>query len=263
MLTAYDYRSARLFDAAGVDVLLVGDSLGMVVLGYDSTIPVTIDDMLHHTRPVARAARRALVLADLPFMSYTVSREQALTNAARLIQEGGAQAVKLEGGRAMAPVVAALADERHPGGRSPGPHPAVHPPLRRAPRPGARPGDGPAPGRRRPRPGGRRGERHRPGARPQRPGGAHHRRAEDPHHRHRRRTGLRRPGAGDARPARLRRPGERIPRHARTYANLGATDRGRRPAATSPRCARATFPGEEHGFTMEESVLAALDEPPP
>ena len=86
----------------------------MVVLGYDSTIPVTVEDMVHHTRPVARAARRALVLADLPFMSYTVSQEQALANAARLIQEGGAQAVKLEGGRAVAPVVAAMVESGIP-----------------------------------------------------------------------------------------------------------------------------------------------------
>ncbi|MBI3972610.1 MAG: 3-methyl-2-oxobutanoate hydroxymethyltransferase [Chloroflexi bacterium] len=114
MLTAYDYRSARLFDAAGVDVLLVGDSLGMVVLGYDSTIPVTVDDILHHTRAVVRGTQRALVVADLPFMSYTISREQALTNAARLIQDGGAQVVKLEGGRAVAPTVAALVESGMP-----------------------------------------------------------------------------------------------------------------------------------------------------
>ena len=108
MLTAYDHRSAQLFDAAGVDGLLVGDSLGMVVHGYETTVPVTVDDIIHHCRPVARGARRALVVADLPFMSYTVSREQALANAARLVQEGGAQAVKLEGGRAVASTVDAL-----------------------------------------------------------------------------------------------------------------------------------------------------------
>src|SRR5688572_12189679 len=108
MLTAYDYRSAQLFDAAGVDGLLVGDSLGMVMHGHETTVPVTVDDVIHHCRPVARGANRALVVADLPFMSYTVSREQALTNAARLVQEGGAQAVKLEGGRAVAGTVDAL-----------------------------------------------------------------------------------------------------------------------------------------------------------
>jgi 3-methyl-2-oxobutanoate hydroxymethyltransferase len=108
MLTAYDYRSARLFDVAGVDGLLVGDSLGNVVLGHETTVPVTVDDIVHHCRPVARAAQRALVVADLPFMSYTVGREQAMTNGARLVQEGGAQAVKLEGGRAVAGTVDAL-----------------------------------------------------------------------------------------------------------------------------------------------------------
>src|SRR5919199_4329813 len=101
MLTAYDYRSARIFDEAGVDALLVGDSLGMVVLGYDSTVPVTLQDILHHTRAVARGASRALVVADLPFLTYT-SPEQALASAGRLLQEGGAQCVKLEGGRTMA-----------------------------------------------------------------------------------------------------------------------------------------------------------------
>jgi 3-methyl-2-oxobutanoate hydroxymethyltransferase len=114
MITAYDYRMARLFDAAGVDVLLVGDSLGMVVLGYDSTVPVTVEDILHHTRPVVRAVQRALVVADLPFMSYTISRELALANAARLIQDGGAHAVKLEGGRAVAPTVTAMVESGVP-----------------------------------------------------------------------------------------------------------------------------------------------------
>lgn len=108
MLTAYDFPTARLLDAAGVDAILVGDSLGMVVLGYDSTVPVTMADMLHHTRAVSRGVRRALVVADLPFLSYQVSPEQALRNAGRLLQEGGAQAVKLEGGADLAPTVRRL-----------------------------------------------------------------------------------------------------------------------------------------------------------
>ncbi|BDG60513.1 3-methyl-2-oxobutanoate hydroxymethyltransferase [Caldinitratiruptor microaerophilus] len=108
MLTAYDYPTARLLDEAGVDVLLVGDSLGMVVLGYESTLPVTLADVLHHTRPVARAAERALVVADLPFMTFQISPEEALRSAGRLMQEGGAHAVKLEGGREVAPTVARL-----------------------------------------------------------------------------------------------------------------------------------------------------------
>ena len=109
MLTAYDYTTAKLVDEAQVPLILVGDSLGMVVLGYDSTIPVTIEDMLHHTRAVARGTRNALVVGDMPFMTY-YNRKTALLNAARFIQEGGAQAVKLEGGAAMAGKVRAIVE---------------------------------------------------------------------------------------------------------------------------------------------------------
>jgi 3-methyl-2-oxobutanoate hydroxymethyltransferase len=98
MLTAYDFLSARILDEAGIPVLLVGDSLGMVMLGYPTTLPVTIDDMLHHAKAVARGARQALLVGDLPFMSYQVSVEQAITNAGRFLQEAGMHAVKLEGG---------------------------------------------------------------------------------------------------------------------------------------------------------------------
>lgn len=108
MLTAYDATMARLFDRAGVDLLLVGDSLGNVILGLDTTIPVTMEAMIHHTRAVTRGASRALVVADLPFLSYQVSPEQAIQNAARLFQEGGAAAVKLEGGRPVADTVRRL-----------------------------------------------------------------------------------------------------------------------------------------------------------
>jgi 3-methyl-2-oxobutanoate hydroxymethyltransferase len=97
MLTAYDYSSARIADEAGIDTLLVGDSLGMVMLGYESTVRVTMEEMLHHTRAVSRGAHHALVIGDMPFMSYSVSPDEALRNAARFLQEGGAQAVKLEG----------------------------------------------------------------------------------------------------------------------------------------------------------------------
>ncbi|MFO8009666.1 MAG: 3-methyl-2-oxobutanoate hydroxymethyltransferase [Dehalococcoidia bacterium] len=108
MLTAYDYSTARLVDEAGVPLILVGDSLGMVVLGYDSTIPVTIDDMLHHTKAVSRGARNSLVIGDMPFMTYHISTEDALRNAGRFLQEGGAQAVKLEGGEAVAEKVSRI-----------------------------------------------------------------------------------------------------------------------------------------------------------
>lgn len=108
MATAYDYPSAKLLDEAGLPMLLVGDSLGMVVLGYESTIPVTMEEMLHHIRAVVRGSKRALVVGDLPFMTYQVSPEEALRNAGRFLQEGGAQAVKLEGGEAVAETVARL-----------------------------------------------------------------------------------------------------------------------------------------------------------
>lgn len=107
MVTAYDYPSAKLVDEAGVDVILVGDSLGMVVLGYDSTIPVTLDDIVHHTRAVARGAKRALIVADMPFLTYHGTREETLKNAGRLIQEGHAHAVKMEGGEEILPAVRA------------------------------------------------------------------------------------------------------------------------------------------------------------
>ena len=102
MLTAYDYMTAKTVDEAGVPLILVGDSLGMVMLGYESTIPVTMEEMLHHTRAVVRGARRALIIGDMPFMTYHISVSDALHNAARFIQEGGAQAVKLEGGQIVA-----------------------------------------------------------------------------------------------------------------------------------------------------------------
>jgi 3-methyl-2-oxobutanoate hydroxymethyltransferase len=108
MLTAYDYPIARLIDELGIPMILVGDSLGMVVLGYESTIPVTIEEMLHHTKAVVRGTRQALVVGDLPFMTYHVSTADAQRNAARFIQEGGAQAVKLEGGVNIADKVSAI-----------------------------------------------------------------------------------------------------------------------------------------------------------
>ncbi len=108
MLTAYDYPMARLVDAAGIDAILVGDSLGNVVLGYTSTIPVTMDDMVHHIKAVTRGVTRAMVVGDMPFLSYHLSLEESLKNAGRIIQEGGAQAVKLEGGQEVAPVIRAM-----------------------------------------------------------------------------------------------------------------------------------------------------------
>jgi 3-methyl-2-oxobutanoate hydroxymethyltransferase len=105
VVTAYDFPTARFADEAGVEILLVGDSVGTVLLGYDSTLPVTMDDMLHHTRAVTRAKPSALVVGDMPFMSYQGSPEQAVMNAGRLVQEGGADAIKLEGGARVAEAV--------------------------------------------------------------------------------------------------------------------------------------------------------------
>jgi len=102
MLTAYDYGTAAVVDEAGIDIILVGDSLGMVVLGYESTLPVTMEDMIHHTKAVCRGAKRAMVIGDMPFMSYQVSVAEAVRNAGRFLQEAGAHGVKLEGGREVA-----------------------------------------------------------------------------------------------------------------------------------------------------------------
>ncbi len=108
MLTAYDYPTALAMDRAGVDSILVGDSLGMVVLGYENTLPVTMEEMLHHARAVARGAKSALLVGDMPFMSYQTSVEKALENAGRFLQQGGMDAVKLEGGRERAEAVRAI-----------------------------------------------------------------------------------------------------------------------------------------------------------
>jgi 3-methyl-2-oxobutanoate hydroxymethyltransferase len=108
VLTAYDYSMARIVDEVGIPVVLVGDSLGMVMLGYETTLPVTVEEMLHHVRAVVRGSRRAHVVADLPFLSYQTGPEDAVRNAGRLLKEGGAQSVKLEGGREVVPIVRRL-----------------------------------------------------------------------------------------------------------------------------------------------------------
>jgi 3-methyl-2-oxobutanoate hydroxymethyltransferase len=113
-LTAYDYPTARLLDEAGVDVLLVGDSLGMVVLGYDTTLPVTIDEMLHHTRAVRRGTRRALVVADMPYGSYHTETAESLRNAVRFVKEAGAEAVKVEGGERRLELIVRLTEAEIP-----------------------------------------------------------------------------------------------------------------------------------------------------
>lgn len=105
MVTAYDYTTGKLVDEAGIPLILVGDSLGMVILGYESTIPVTLEEMVHHTRAVSRGAKRAFIVGDMPFMTYHASLEEAVRNAGIMVQDGGANAVKVEGGEVMAPAV--------------------------------------------------------------------------------------------------------------------------------------------------------------
>ena len=108
MLTAYDYPMALLEDRAGIEIILVGDSLGMTVLGYENTLPVTMDEMIHHTKAVTRGAKYALIIGDMPFMSYNTSERDAIINAGRFMKDGGADAVKVEGGANVVPVVKVL-----------------------------------------------------------------------------------------------------------------------------------------------------------
>lgn len=110
MLTAYDFLTARILDEVGIDIILVGDSLGMVFSGYETTIPVTLEEMIYHTKAVSRGAKMALVVGDMPFMSYQVNQYEAVRNAGRFLQEGGAQAVKLEGGTEMADTIKRIVD---------------------------------------------------------------------------------------------------------------------------------------------------------
>lgn len=114
MLTAYDYSMAKMVDAAGIDSILIGDSLGMVFQGHESTLPVTVDDIIYHTKSVARGAKQALIIADMPFLSYHVSKEEAVRNAGRLVKEGGAEAVKIEGGAQVADTIKAIVDAQIP-----------------------------------------------------------------------------------------------------------------------------------------------------
>ena len=114
MISAYDFPTARIADRAGLDVILVGDTLGMVMLGYETTLPVTMEEMLCHVKAVSRAKPRALVVADMPFMSFQISKEEAIRNAGRMIKEGGAEAVKIEGGKCIAETVEAMAAAKLP-----------------------------------------------------------------------------------------------------------------------------------------------------
>ena len=179
-LTAYDYPTARLVDEAGIDMVLVGDSLGMVVLGYENTLPVTLDEMLHHTRAVARALRRAFLVADMPYGSYHASIDDAVRNALRFIKDAGAQAVKIEGGsiarrtgpRLTAAEIPVVAPHR--------PHAPVRPLDGRLSRAGQDSRCHGSPRRRRPRARRRRRRRHRPRRHSPRTRRPHHRQAAVP-----------------------------------------------------------------------------------
>ena len=114
MLTAYDYSMAKIVDAAGIDSVLIGDSLGMVFQGHESTLPVTVDEIIYHTKAVARGVKNALIIADMPFLSYHISKEEAVRNAGRMIKEGGAEAVKIEGGALFTETIKAIVDAQIP-----------------------------------------------------------------------------------------------------------------------------------------------------
>ena len=139
MITAYDYTSAQLVEEAGIPLILVGDSLGQVVLGYESTVPVTMDEMVHHIKTVVRGAERAHVVGDLPFLSYHAEVPEAVRNAGRILKEGGAQSVKLEGGRAAGRNRQPHRPQRHPGHGTHRPHSPGRQPAWRIQSPGQEP----------------------------------------------------------------------------------------------------------------------------
>ena len=257
MVTAYDAPGARIADEAGVDMILVGDSLAMVVLGYDDTLQVTVDDMAHHTAAVARAKPGPMVIADLPWLSYHLSVEDTVRNAARLIR-AGAQAVKLEGGRKRLPMIEAIIDAEIPvmghlgltpqsvhamgGFKVQGKHVDAAIGLVDDARALA---DG-------------RVLRHRARGRARHGGPAGHRGGPGADHRHRRRPVVRRPGAGVPRPARPRGPG---PAQVRAPLRLPQGRRGRPPwRPTRPTSGAGASPPTQESYHLAERRLAAADE---
>ena len=238
MLTAYDFTSAQIADRAGVPMLLVGDSLGMVMLGHDTTLPVTLDDMVRHAGAVVRGSANALIVGDLPFLTYA-SEADAVHAARRMMQEAGVQAVKLEGGRPRAPIVKRLVELGVPvmGHLGYTPQSTLQIGIKRAGQ-GRRRRRGADRGR--PGAGSRRRLRRGAGADPRRPRRRGHAAPDHPHHRHRRGAGLRRPGAGLARhPRSLRRQGS--PSTPRSTARSARLSRRRSPATRTRSPSRA-FP---------------------
>ena len=245
MLTAYEQYAAQTFDEAGIPVLLVGDSASNNVYGNETSIPVTVDELLPLVRAVTRSVRRALVVADLPFGSYQASPEQAFHTSVRFMKESGAHAVKLEGGTAMAPQVDLLTTSGDPGDGAHRLHAAVRARARRLPRAGPRRHRVPA-ARGRARARGGRGVRRRHGDGARRRGGEGHRDPDDPDHRHRRRTATATPRCWSGRtwpgcaPAGWRSSSSSTPT---------CTACCSRPRRTTPPTWRpATFPGPEHTF---------------
>ena len=243
MLTAYDYPTAKIFDEAGIPVLLVGDSVGNTILGYENTLPVTMDEMLHHTRAVARGVTNALVVGDMPFLSYQVSVEEGVRNAGRFLKEGGAGAVKIEGGAGGARAQARRS--RDPGDGARRAHAAVGARDGRLPRPGPRRGG---------RAGDRSGARAREGGRVRDRAGGHAVRARRRAHRRRCRSPRSASARARGRDAQvlvspdLLGLSERVPKFARAYVDL----RGQiAKAATefAADVAAGTFPDEDHSYT--------------
>ena len=264
MLTAYDATFARLLDEAGADVLLVGDSLGMVVQGHETTLPVTLEEIAYHCRAVVRGARRAHVVGDMPFMSYQASLEQGVTNAGRLMKEGGCHSVKLEGGAVHAELVQPARRRRHPGDGPHRPHAAELPPARRLQGPGPRRRRARAPARRRAHARGGRRLRDRARGDPRR-----HRARRSPQ-----RSRSRRSASAPA-PAATARCSCRYdvlgmdetfkPRFVRRYATLGATIkdaigalRRRRARGRVPVGRRVVLDRREQGHAVDDRAGAVL-----
>ena len=259
MITAYDYTSAQLVEAASIPLILVGDSLGQVVLGYDSTLPVTMDDMVHHTKTVVRGTERAHVVGDLPFLSYHAEVPEAVRNAGRILKEGGAQSVKLEGGRAPGPNRQPYRPELayRSWGTSDSRPQAVNQ-LGGVQGPGQEPKGRRRAYGRRPRSRRGRGLRHRARVRSRPACPDDHRPRKRAHHRHRSRSRMRRTGTGLPRPARTL---QRLHPQARPQIRTSSARPITRATSEYARDVRnGQFPTGKESFRLKKEVLEALSE---
>ena len=257
MVTAYDHPSAEVVDAAGVDIVLVGDSAANVVLGYDSTVPVTVDELLVLVRAVHRGLRRPLLVADLPFGSYEVSDAQAVATAVRFVKEGGADAVKLERGGTSARRAAAIVAAGIPVMGHVGLTPQTATALGGYRAQGRQGAQAAAIVRRGPRAAGRRLLRRRGRGRPRTVAAHMQRRPRRPRHRHRRRRRRRRAGARAPRPRRHDAP-TRPPRFVQPLRPPARSRCARRSPPTPTTCASGTFPTDEHTYPISDAELAAF-----